>query len=241
MKQSPGSRNCPQFILPSSHGSIARILATLLLLVAVAVGGYVASAAVIYDEAIDGDFSGDRSNPTSLGTLDMGTHSLTATSLAGDLEYVTFTIPAGRALGSLNLTGFVGLDDVGFLAIQSGSVFTVTPAEAAGDVSVLLGYTHFGSGGLAGTAVVGTDILDELGSGPGSTGFTPPLAAGNYTLWIQQTQATPTTYSLDLVVVPEPAEVGVAVGALLLGGMLLRRLRRTGRGSGQDSPSPVIR
>ena len=51
-----------------------------------------------------------------------------------------------------------------------------------------------------GTALVGSDILPNIGSGDGAQGFSGALPAGDYTFWIQETGDAPATWSLDLVV-----------------------------------------
>ncbi len=185
-----------------------------------------APAQLVYDEAVDGDLSDVMSSPTSFGVLAPGLNSLKATSGGGDLEYVTFTIPNGLSLGSMILAEYDSLDDTAFVAIQSGTTFTVAPGDAPANVGALLGWTHFGSGGSAGTALVGTDILDNLGAGAGAQGFAPPLGPGDYTLWIQQAGGSSTTYQFDLVAVPEPEHAAMAFGALLVGAAAHRRWRR---------------
>jgi hypothetical protein len=75
--------------------------------------------------------------------------------------------------------------------MQQGTTFSVPPAEAmAGD---MYGYAHFGP--EAGN--VGTDILDDMGEAPGAIGFTPPLPAGSYTIWLQQGTPPITAYQLS--------------------------------------------
>jgi hypothetical protein len=148
-----------------------------------------------YDEGTDGDLSGDRLNPTRL-KLTPGSNVLTATSVAGDLEYVTVTVPAGFQLDALMLVAYTSANVQSFVALQSGSTFTEPPTGT--NVSNLLGYTHFGTG----PGQVGTDILDDIAGGAGAIGFTPPLSSGTYTLWLQEIGATPAAYTLNLIVSP---------------------------------------
>ena len=82
----------------------------------------------------------------------------------------------------------------------------------------LLGYVH-----TAGT-LRGTDILDDMGAGFGAMQFTPPLGPGDYSFWMQQINAVLTTYTFDLVVVPEPS-VAALLAAGLVGLAVTRRLR----------------
>jgi hypothetical protein len=164
----------------------------------------------IWDEAVNGDLSGDRQAPTTL-MLSPGSNELFATSVAGDLEYVTFTVPPGGTWTELVLRSYSGNDALAFLAIQQGTTFTEPPFTP--DVSKLLGWAHFGP--RAGH--LGNDFLAETGNGAGAQGFTPPLPAGPYTMWLQQT-GTVSSYQLDFVVVPEPASLllaGVALATLI--------------------------
>src|SRR5436309_7106130 len=66
-------------------------------------------SAVIWDEATQGDLSGDRTAPTTL-TLSLGSNNLLATTQSGDLEYVTINVPAGDLLSSRFLQSYAGND-----------------------------------------------------------------------------------------------------------------------------------
>ena len=175
-----------------------------------------AHAGVIWDEGVDGDLSGDRLVPTDL-TFAVETNTLIATSVQGDREYVHFHLPTGSVLSQLWLTTWTGNDQIAFIAVQEGSVFTEPPTNT--DVSKLLGYTHFGPG--AGN--LGQDILPAMGQGPGSIGFVPPLTGSDYTFWIQQTGANAVTYSLDFVVTPEPVSLLAFAGFAALAARRRRR------------------
>jgi hypothetical protein len=59
-------------------------------------------------------------------------------------------------------------------------------------------------------------------------GFTPPLAAGNYTFWIQQTGANSATYTLDFRVTPEPGTLAL-LGISAAVGVAIRRRRYAAR------------
>lgn len=173
-----------------------------------------ASADVFWNEAADGDLSNDRLAPTSFLFVP-GTHSLLASTGGGNLDYLTITVPPGAQFTELRLASYEGDDQLAFAAIQAGSTFTEAPDFP--DQANLLGWAHFGSG--AGN--VGTDILDDLGTGFGAIGFTPPLPEGTYTFWLQQLGA-PVSYQLDFTIVPAPG----AVGLLLLAGAIPARRRR---------------
>ncbi len=181
-----------------------------------------AAHALNYDEATDGDLSGDRLAPSSLA-LSAGDNLLTGSVVAGDLDYLTITVPTGYALSQINLMSFASTDDLAFIGIQAGPSFTQPPTGT--DVTQLLGWAHFGP-----TAPLA--YFDIIGTGPGAIGFTAPLPAGPYTLWIQQTGAQPVDYGWNFVVagsVPEPGSAGLALLGLtaLLGRVANRFLGRT--------------
>jgi len=184
--------------------------------VLVATAATTTTRAMVYDETIDGDISGDRLVPTNR-QLDLGSNLLTATSVRDDREYIHFHLGGGLRLEQLILTAYAGNDQLAFIAVQAGSVFT-EPHQGT-DPANLLGYSHFGPG----NGTVGTDILDDMGQGAGSMGFVPPLTGPDYTFWIQQTGTNAVTYTFDFVVTPEPATmIGLAAGVAALA----RRRRR---------------
>lgn len=161
-----------------------------------------------YDEGMDGDISGNQLAPTSIG-LDPGSNTITATSVSGDREYFTVSVPAGFQLSALMVVSYTSVDPVAFIGVQNGTTFTEPPTGT--DPANLLGYAHFGTGH------VGTDILDDIGAGVGSQTFTPPLGAGNYTFWAQQTGTNASTYTLDLQLTPVPVGApALSAGATLL-------------------------
>lgn len=172
-------------------------------------------AGQLWDEGGDGDLSGDRLVPNAFA-LTPGSNTITATSLQGDREYVTFALPTGKELASVMLVSYAGLDETAFIGVQAGTTFT-EPATGT-NVANVLGYTHFGPG----PGNVGTNILPAIGTGVGAIGFTGPLGGPNYTFWIQQTSSSsPSTYTFDFILTPEPASLGLlAVGVT---GALLRR------------------
>jgi hypothetical protein len=183
----------------------------------VALGGAALPAmAQGWDESVNGDLSNDRLAPTSV-TLGATSTTVSAVTGRGDLDYLTFTVPAGMTLNAILVSSFSGNDPTGFMGLQAGSTMTVDPsAPVVGD---LLGWTHFG---LL-EAIQGTNLVTRLGDGAGAIGFDGPLPAGTYTLWLQQL-GDPMTYTLDFSLVPTPS-------AALLGGlgMLAATTRRTRR------------
>src|SRR5262245_23544408 len=162
---------------------------------------------VLYDEAVSGDLSNSGGTPTPL-TAALGTNSVLGTVGAptGSQDWLTLHVPTGMQLGSLVLFAYNSTDDQGFIGVQQGTTFvggTLNPAS-------YLGYAHFGTGaGNNGPPMnlVGADLLPIMGSpatSPGSQGFTPPLAAGDYTFLIQQLGAN-TTYRFDFNTAVAPA------------------------------------
>lgn len=133
-----------------------------------------------YNESVSGDISDDPSAPLFL-QLSSGVNSLRATSSAGDLEYVTVNVPEGYQLETLILASYNSSDEIAFAAVQEGTVFTEFGIPSEIDVSNLLGWSHISAG------QVGTNVLDNIGRGSGSIGFTGPLPSGDYTFWLQQT------------------------------------------------------
>jgi len=176
-------------------------------------------SAIIWDEATQGDLSGNRAAPTAL-TLTLGSNNLLATTQGGDLEYVTINVPGGHSLSSLFLQSYVGNDATAFIGMQTGTTFTESPSNP--NVANLLGWTHFGPG----PGNVGDDLLPQIGSGLGAQGFTPPLGANSYTLWLQQL-GQPVTYQLDFEVtaVPEPRSAPICAACLLVAAWVVRRIR----------------
>lgn len=173
--------------------------------------------AASYSESVNGDMSGDRLVPSSLA-LDLGSNTISGSTLLGDIDYLTIHVPDNALLASLTLTAFGSIDDLAFIAIQSGTVFT--EPDLGTDVANLLGWAHF-------ALPLGQDFLQIMGSGPGAIGYVGALPAGDYTLWIQQTGADLVTYTFDAqVTVPEPGSLALLAFALAaLGAARTRRVR----------------
>lgn len=143
-----------------------------------------------YSETTSGDLSGDRNNPTDVA-LTLGDNMITASQSSADLDYVTVTIPAGHRLAQIVVIAYSD-PDVAFIAVQAGGTFTEDPNSAS--AANILGGAHYGQ------AHIGTDILDNMGNAVGFIGFTPPLEAGQFTFWLNQT-ADESTVTLNFVIV----------------------------------------
>ena len=95
-------------------------------------------------------------------------------------------------------------------------------ATNAADATGLLGWRHILIGDI------GTDILPAMGTaGFGSTGFIPPLGAGDYAFWMQDTTLGTRPYGLDLVLasVPEPGTFVMMLAGLTAFLPAIRRRR----------------
>jgi len=153
-----------------------------------------------YDEGVSGDLSDDRLAPDSI-QLELGSNLITSTqqgdAFGRDIDYFTVVVPTGMELAELRLPSYVPVVpfDLAFLGLQAGSTFTVD-AESA-EASDLLGGIVFGD------FSVGTDMLPSIGTLGGSIGFTPPLPAGSYTIWMNQT-SDPSTSTLNFVLTGDP-------------------------------------
>ncbi len=187
-----------------------------------------ARAGVIWDESSNGSLSTDRFNTTDLGILSAGNNNLIADTQNGISKFFTFTIADGKEWSGLVLDAWISVDDLAFLGVVKNSFFDVDPASP--DVTKLLGYVHHGA------SLVGQDILPQMGQGPGSQGFTPPLGPGVYSFWLRQGSAELTTQNLNFVVtdlaatVPEAASVTMWLLGISASGAVARRRRRKASG-----------
>ena len=180
------------------------------------------AAAANYNEAANGDFSNNHLAPTII-TLDSGANQILGTfgksniPNVADLDYFTVVVPTGHRLDRLMLTS---LDQGGansFLAVEIGSRLTLSPIPPYSftDINKMLGYNHIYK------FYQGTDVLPVLGVDNG-------LASGNYTFWINETDASEEhSYGFDFEVspVPEPAIGALMVPSLVLIGFMASRRR----------------
>ncbi len=162
-------------------------------------------------ESSNGDISGNRLAP-SLLNIALGGNQITGTFGSGDLDYLRIDVPAGLQISAITVTSYSG-GSVSFIGIQAGTTFSIAPNIAS--PGALLGYALFGGADL------NTNILPAIATGSGALGFTPPLNAGSFTLWLQETAGT-TEYGLNIVAIPAPGSAAVIV----LGALALQRRRR---------------
>lgn len=176
-----------------------------------------AADTVILDEARDGDASDDRFAPTT-AALVAGVNTIrgfsgqSPTPDVHDLDYITFTVPQGFRLDSFVLQSASVGGAFSFVGMQAGPIVTI-PADWTSIETPLLGWAHFGS------ADVGLDLLPAMATSPGSVGFSGPLGAGTYALWIMELDTSePHTYSFGLGVsaIPAPSVLAVPIAWALL-------------------------
>ena len=189
--------------------------------------------ATIYDEAVSGDLSNDKGAPTAL-TLTPVSNSVIGTVNGfapgtDPQDWVSFTIPTGFVMTSYINSKYDSTDPQGFTGFQFGSSFS-------GDEFVAIsyaGYAHFGFAatnpdGTPPVSTVGVNLLPLMADpsfAPGTTGFTPPLAAGTYTFLIQQGNPVTTGYQFDMTLRSVP-ETGSSLCLLGMGGLAILALRR---------------
>ena len=201
--------------------SIGKAPAMACLGIAVALAGP-AAAVPVYNES-SGDFSNNRAAPT-LVTFAPGQNDITGQtgSTAGvtDRDYFTFVVPFGFGLVSLTvLNSSLTAGNATFLGLQAGAQVTVDPANA--DASLLLGYE------LVSPADIGNDILPSMQTAAGAAGFEVPLGAGQYSVWVQDSNVAPSVYALGFQInfVPEPGTALLTLLGLAGIGCFVRRSR----------------
>jgi hypothetical protein len=177
---------------------------------------------------VSGDFSDDGLHPTNVGILTLGSNQIFGTTGRGDngidRDYFTVTVPSGAEWVSLiELPGTEVGGDVSFLGVEAGNQVTLSvfPNDATG----LLGWTHYS------VADINTDLLPTMSvPSEGSSGFTTPLGAGEYSFWIQEFDSGTFPYGFNIVLapapaVPEPGSIAMSLGLGMTGAAFLRRRR----------------
>jgi hypothetical protein len=199
-------------------------------------GGDIATAAVIHDEAIDGDLSDEPSAPTPLrlapGSNVVRGSTDVATPVEWDAEFFSVALVAPWEVAALQLVDYMqtaqtaadGLpgqlaDGGAFLAVEPGDTFDDPDAGSLMIGAALIGVRE--------GRRQGADLLAALGLERDywEQGFTPPLPSGEYTFWYQQTRGA-TTYAFDIVVTPIPAAAPLIASAMLALVWLRRRQPR---------------
>ncbi|MFD0864169.1 T9SS type A sorting domain-containing protein [Sungkyunkwania multivorans] len=139
-------------------------------------------SAQAWDEDLDGDLSGDFSNPTTL-TFMVGSNDVIAAQQGSprDVDYFTFTVPAGHVLADIDIDDYVAADpnNLAFIGIQAGSAFS-TNFDVTTAADLLGGKTY-------GTDDIDINILPSMGLLSGAIGYTGALGPGDYTVWLNQT------------------------------------------------------
>src|SRR5690349_19615646 len=101
-----------------------------------------ATAATIYIESVNGDFSNNRATPTSVSFI-LGQNDIFGetgnTAGVSDRDYFTFVVPQGYTLSALTLLNSeITAGGAQFFGLQQGAQVTVDPAAPVADP--LLGY-----------------------------------------------------------------------------------------------------
>ena len=176
-----------------------------------------------------GDLSGDNTMPTDLGVFTEGINTVTgsvvnARGVAGgepaDADVFTFSIAQGTQLEDISIVAFDGR--VAFFSIDEGTTYPLNFAglDNQDNLGQLLGSTLIGFS-------LDSNLLPFLSTGgDAGSGFTAPLGAGNYSVYIQETSPfSPDTFTVAFTVeaVPEPSTALLA--GLALTGLVARRKR----------------
>ncbi len=183
--------------------------AIVFLLVALAVP---ASAAIIHDEAVNGDLGTLPGGPTSLAFAVGGNNVIGSTGNptgTPDRDYITFTIAPGHSLVGLTLLALAP-DNLAFASFNAGTTSFVPSVATAGN---FLAGIHPDAGD------VGTNLmlLFVSESVTGNSLATPDLGPGDYCFLIQQTSPITQSYELEFIVagpVPTTEQTWGAIKAL---------------------------
>lgn len=175
-----------------------------------------------YNEGVSGDLSNSGLTPTAV-TLTVGANQVTGTTgnVGGvDRDYFTFTLPAGWRLDAVTvMAGTTTGGSASFIGVAAGNQVTTVPT--AGTAVGLLGWT------LYSTEMIGSDLLPQMAVPDlGSTGFTPPLGAGTYSFWIQETAQGAVNYNFNFAVSAVPEPTSLALWAAGLAGLVALQKRR---------------
>lgn len=152
-----------------------------------------AAAAVVHDEAVNGDLSTNPAAPTPLVFVP-GSNIVKASVRASTdtQDYITFTVPFGTKLIALNQLMY-SPNNVGFMAFNAGATSYIP--DVSTDVFFL-------SGIHANASNTGTDIMPLfVTNNVTSNALADPwLDPGQYCFVMQQANTTLTTYWLEFVI-----------------------------------------
>src|SRR5688572_26548578 len=174
------------------------------------------SAAVFWDEGVNGDLSNNQSSPNQF-TLENGVNTLIGSVglSSGSQDWFTLTVPQDFQFNSIIPRAFTSSDQIAFIGFQSGNSFVGN----AGDAASYMGYGHFGPGSFP-PQPVNSEMMPGMSTAPGAQGFTPPLGPGSYTFLIQQL-GSETGYRFDFTAIPEVR--GQVLIAVLCAAYFLKR------------------
>jgi hypothetical protein len=221
-------------VTPSRLRSLTQAVA----LAALMLGSAPAVADTSYSETGSGDLSNSNTSPTPL-TFGVGNNLVSGTTGSAnsviDRDYFTFTLAPNQQLsailvleGTTSIPGRDPQNPLSFIGLEAGGSLTDPGAPVVG---ALLGYTHYGP------SLIGTDILDNIGAGAGAQGFSGPLGAGTYSVWIQEANVGTANYGFNFLVasVPESSTWAMMLsGFCLIGWSLRRSQKRSGPSSARS-------
>lgn len=168
-----------------------------------------ASGALIFDESSSqGDLSDDAAMPTLISSgLALGESDIELSTSATDPDFFTIRVAEGTLLTAIYLVDFVsGTSDgnVGFFGFQDGSSISPFVPDPA-DISFHL----YGLGDIfdPSSDEPEIDLLDRFTASDFTSIEDSSLAAGDYTFWVNETNAAPNSSAFIFVVepVPEPS------------------------------------
>lgn len=169
-----------------------------------------ASAAVVHNEAVNGDLSSDPLTPTPLvfaigGNTIIGTCGNTGSPV--DIrDYLRFSIPAGQVLNGLTLLEYAP-NNLSFASFNAG-VTSFIPSGAT-DASFLSGIHITGTD-------LGTNLMPAFVTRHVTTNglAVPQLGPGDFCFLIQQTSVLTQLYALEFVLDAQTPAQGSTWGKL---------------------------
>lgn len=175
-----------------------------------------ANALTFYSEVLSGDLSGLITSPTSIGQLNPGENIIIGSINEGgsfNADVFTFSVAPGYTLTSLTFN-INSVAENHFLAMSN---------ETTLDADV--DYLMFAS--LVTNAQNGDNILvtESDGGNQSGAGYSPPLAAGDYSLWFQETSNNTVdyTFTLTTVAIPEGSQSALLLASISFAVLLLSR------------------